>query len=142
MAAGPDQSEESTIPVPPPPGRPLNRKYLRAVHDYVPALKRFEGTAGETSRTVPLRPGDLILVHLTHANGWADGTVLNSGIRGWLPTNYCDTFDHEHIRNLFHALTKFWGACISHEGTSPQDGPGEEMINPMIAGVRHLLVRL
>lgn len=48
--------------------------------------------------------GDVILVHYIHSNGWADGTLLASGARGWLPTNYCDAYDPEDWRNLLTAL--------------------------------------
>ncbi|KAK8215200.1 Ras guanine nucleotide exchange factor bud5 [Zalaria obscura] len=60
---------------------PLYRKYLRASHDYVPDQTPSFGISGGSSVTVELKKGDIILVHLTHANGWADGTVLTTGAR-------------------------------------------------------------
>ena len=41
-------------------------------------------------------------------NGWADGTILSTGTRGWIPTNYCQVYDPRPIRSLLHALTRMW----------------------------------
>lgn len=110
------------------PAPPLHRKYVRAVYEYHPAKY-------QEAKTVALRAGDVVLVHLTHSNGWVDGTVLGSGTRGWLPANYCQPYDHEYIRNLFHALTRLWTRCASNEPTLSQDQRG------LVAGVRYLLQR-
>ncbi|GAB7345476.1 hypothetical protein MBLNU457_3803t1 [Dothideomycetes sp. NU457] len=110
------------------PAPPLHRKYVRAIYEYHPA--QFQDV-----ETVSLRLGDLVLVHLTHGNGWLDGTVLGSGTRGWLPANYCQPYDHEHIRHLLHALTRLWTECASNESSSHQDRDHAGLI----AGVRYLL---
>ena len=112
------------------PAPPLNRKYVRAIHEYHP-------TQSQGAKTVPLRIGDVVLVHLTHGNGWLDGTVLGSGTRGWLPANYCQPYDHEHIRHLFHALTKIWSECANSEPTQIQGQDRDQA--GFVAGVRHLL---
>lgn len=136
-------SERFSIPYVLAPGRPLNRKYLRAIHDYAPPPPSTPGASdsASTSATIPLRVGDIVLVHLTHVNGWADGTVLNSGVRGWLPTNYCDNFDPELVRHVFHALTTLWKTCVGSEDEAPgQNAPGDQL-QGFVYGVRYLLER-
>lgn len=124
------------------PGRPLNRKYLRVIHEYAPSAVSDTklSSAISTSRTVSLRSGDIVLVHLTHANGWADGTVLNTGVRGWLPTNYCEGFDHELIRHIYHALTSLWNTCVFSE-SDPRHLDSSEELQGFVNGVRFLLER-
>ncbi|KAH0001391.1 hypothetical protein KCU72_g17924, partial [Aureobasidium melanogenum] len=57
----------------------LDRKYLRASHDYQPEQTTISGSSGGISITAPLREGDIVLIHLLHPNGWADGTILSTG---------------------------------------------------------------
>ncbi|KAG8622829.1 hypothetical protein KVT40_009340 [Elsinoe batatas] len=120
----------------PPP--PLNRKYIRALHDHEPTQSTTDPRK-PTSKTVTLRTGDVVLVHLTNSNGWADGTVLNSGDRGWIPANYCEPYDHEFVRTFFHGLTEIWtaGARDNH-ATAWRDSRGEE-VQILVTGVRHVL---
>lgn len=74
-------------------------------HDYLRVLHPFDATTtlsegGDSLKMAAcLKPGDLVLVHTVHENGWADGTVLNTGERGWLPTNFCEPYDHPYTRN-------------------------------------------
>ena len=139
MAADEDSPGQLSTLSPPSFARPRNRKYLRTVHNYDSTTSSTQSER-VSPRTVSLRSGDLILVHLTHVNGWADGTVLNTGARGWLPTNYCEEFDHEMIRDLFHSVTRFWTACVSQHHTSIQPASAEDIVIPIVAGVRYLLV--
>ena len=111
--------------------------YLRASYPYQP-----ESHQSLTTVTLPLNSGDVILVHSVHSSGWADGTLLVSGARGWLPTNYCEGYDSEPIRNLMKALTVFWdlwkgssvGGLVVFRNSDYKRG--------LVAGVRCLLVRL
>lgn len=119
---------------------PLYRKYLRASHDYVPDQTPSFGISGGSSVTVELKKGDIILVHLTHANGWADGTVLTTGARGWLPTNFCEAYDHPYIRNLLHALTSLWDSLRLGEADHSWANGRLDHVQALIAGVRCLLV--
>lgn len=123
-----------------PPAPPLNRKYLRAFHDYIPTKADVSSSTGATSVTATLQAGDLILVHLTHANGWADGTVLSTGARGWLPTNYCEVYDQEYARPLLHALTRLWNTLMSNGEDYAWTDEQQNQLQPLIAGVRYLLV--
>lgn len=94
----------------------------------------------DSTVTLPLNEGDVVLVHSIHTNGWADGTLLISGARGWLPTNYCESYDPEEMRNLLNALLNFWDLLRS-TATNDQDIFGnQEFMKGIIAGVRYLLV--
>src|SRR4029077_8524447 len=64
------------------PGRAVFHNYLRAFYPFHPS-----GAVSPSTVTLPLDQGDIILVHSVHINGWADGTLLETGDRGWLPTN-------------------------------------------------------
>jgi hypothetical protein len=109
--------------------------YLRAFYPFRPA-----GDAHFSTVTIPLNQGDIILVHALHTNGWADGTILDSGQRGWVPTNYCETYDHLPMYPLLKATTDSWksiqNACLSCKNFGSQD-----LLRGANAGVRFLLVR-
>ncbi|KAI9832950.1 MAG: hypothetical protein M1826_000729 [Phylliscum demangeonii] len=113
LASGPTDPEMTPPPTPRdfpdepirpanPPG-PTPSRFLRAFYTFHP-----DRPASPSTITLPLVEGDIILVHTVHTNGWADGTLLTTGARGWLPTNYCDVYDHESIRRLLDALLAFW----------------------------------
>ena len=98
-------------------------------------------SAGEQSSvTVAINQGDVILVHSIHPNGWADGTLLNSGERGWLPTNYCEKYNHPFIASLLFALTHLWDLVSSGETGNVAAFSKQDYVRSMIAGVRMLLV--
>ncbi|KAF2210420.1 hypothetical protein CERZMDRAFT_12155, partial [Cercospora zeae-maydis SCOH1-5] len=118
----------------------LFHNYLRALHAFDPATNPMAAEDGSLS-TVPIKPGDVILVHVIHANGWADGTVLNTGDRGWLPTNYCEAYDHPYLRNLLNAMTQFWDLLGGGENASLSTFVRQDYIRGLIAGVRYLLER-
>ena len=110
--------------------------YLRACYPYRPECYQTPTTV-----TLPLNAGDIILVHSIHSNGWADGTLLVSGARGWLPTNYCEGYDGELICNLMKALTVLWdlikGSGVGGLGVFRNS----DYVRGLVAGVRCLLVR-
>ena len=110
--------------------------YLRASYSYQPEYHQ-----SLTTVTLPLNTGDVILVHSVHSNGWADGTLLVSGARGWLPTNYCEGYESEPIRNLMKALTVY---CDLVDGSSVGGlvvFRNSDYVRGLVAGVRCLLVR-
>jgi hypothetical protein len=117
----------------------LFHNYLRAIHPFDPSDSVPNDDDALT--TTAIRPGDLILVHCIHANGWADGTVLNTSVRGWLPTNYCEAFDHPYLRNLLNAMTQFWDLIGAGEDANLSTFVRQDYIRGLIAGVRHLLER-
>lgn len=108
--------------------------YLRAFYPYHPTCEE-----GSSTQILPLNSGDLILIHSIHTNGWADGTLLMSGARGWLPTNYCEGYDNEPISTLLRALTLFWDLVKSNDG-DPVSFQHSDYVRGLVAGVRCMLV--
>lgn len=117
--------------------RAVFHNYLRAFYPFHPA-----GNVSPSTVTLPLDQGDIILVHSVHTNGWADGTLLDSGNRGWLPTNYCEAYDQLPMRPLLKALTDFWEVIRGGCGSSLKDFVNQDLMRGPIAGVRFLLVSL
>lgn len=112
--------------------------YLRATHHFHPASTN--AFAADACVTVPISPGDVILVHSVHSNGWADGTLLLSGNRGWLPTNYCEVFTDQSLEKILNSLIYFWDLV---QGVARGDFSAfgqEDYVKRMIAGVRCFLV--
>lgn len=111
-------------------------------HNYVRASHHFHPACDENSLTVtlPLDSGDIILVHSIHINGWADGTLLNSGARGWLPTNYCEPYGGEHIHALLKSLTNFYDMVRGRTNEGSKIFNSQDYVQGLVAGVRNLLV--
>ncbi|KAI1102031.1 ras GEF [Jackrogersella minutella] len=131
----PNDSQEELIPQPT-PSNPIFHNFLRAFYPFHPTYAMTDSTV-----TLPLNEGDVVLVHSIHTNGWADGTLLVSGARGWLPTNYCESYDPDEMRNLLKALLNFWDLLRS-TATNDRDIFGnQEFMKGIIAGVRYLLER-
>ncbi|KAF1810180.1 ras GEF [Eremomyces bilateralis CBS 781.70] len=135
----PKRSRE-LLPTPPlqPEKEPTFHNYLRAFHHFHPS-STVTSAGDESSITVPINLGDVILVHSVHPNGWADGTLLASGSRGWLPTNYCEPYDHPSIRALLNALTQLWDLVRSAEEENVISLSRPDYVRAMIAGVRIFL---
>lgn len=119
----------------PEPSRAIFHNYLRAFYPFHPS-----GDVSPSTVTLPLDQGDIILVHSVHINGWADGTLLDTGARGWLPTNYCEAYDQLPMRPLLKALTDFWDIIRGGCGSSLKDFGNQDLMRGLIAGVRFLLV--
>lgn len=120
--------------------QPVFHNYLRAFYHFHPTSTVSSSAADESSITVPINQGDVILVHSVHPNGWADGTILASGERGWLPTNYCEAYDHPSIRNLLNALTQLFDHVRDAENGDMVVFTKQDYVRGMIAGVRYFLV--
>ncbi|RDL38006.1 Ras GEF [Venustampulla echinocandica] len=114
--------------------QPVFHNFLRAFYPFHPALP-----ISDTTVTLPLNEGDVILVHSIHTNGWADGTLLISGARGWLPTNYCESYEPGPMRNLLKALLNFWDLLKSGLTSDSEVFGNQEFMRGIIAGVRYLL---
>lgn len=120
-----------------PSSRRIFHNYLRAFYPFHPS-----GDVSPSTVTLPLEQGDIILVHSVHTNGWADGTLLDTAARGWLPTNYCEAYDHVTMRPLLFALMDFWDTIRGgYSGSSPHFYK-QDLVRGLIAGVRFLLVSL
>lgn len=121
------------------PAQPEFHNYLRAFYHYN-ASSTVSSSTDESSITVSIKQGDVILVHSVHPNGWADGTLLATGARGWLPTNYCEPYDHPAIRNLLNALTHLWDLVRDGENGDLLAFTRQDYVRGMIAGTRFFLV--
>ncbi|KAG6009804.1 hypothetical protein E4U21_001234 [Claviceps maximensis] len=130
----PDGSQENLSSEP--PGPPIFHNFLRAFYPFHPGY-----AVSDSSVTLPLEEGDVVLVHSVHTNGWADGTLLASGARGWLPTNYCEAYEPDDIRNLLKALLNFWDLLRSTSVNDRKIFGNQEFMKGIIAGVRFLLER-
>jgi hypothetical protein len=115
--------------------QPIFHNFLRAIYPF----HRIE-TASESTVTLPLNQGDVVLVHSIQANGWADGTLLLNGARGWIPTNYCENYEPEVMRSLLKALLSFWDLLQSGITADDEIFSNQEFMRGIIAGVRFLLV--
>ena len=109
--------------------------YLRAFYPFHPRCDTDSSTV-----TLPLNCGDIILIHSVHTNGWADGTLLSSGARGWLPTNYCEAYDDQPVRTLLKALTSFWDLVCNASSNDLEVFGNQDYVRGLVAGVRCLLV--
>lgn len=119
-----------------PQGPPIFHNFLRAFYPFNPTYAMTD-----SSITLPLNEGDVVLVHSIHTNGWADGTLLTSGARGWLPTNYCESYEPDEMRSLLNALLNFWDLLRSTSVNDSELFGNQEFMKGIIAGVRFLLVR-
>jgi SH3 domain len=135
------KASKEVLPEPDIQPEPTFHNYLRAFYPFHPS-STVSSTGDESSITIPINQGDVILVHSVHPNGWADGTLLTSGARGWLPTNYCEPFEPVEIRNLLNSLTNLWDMVRSTEHESLAVFSRQDYVRGMIAGVRFFLVRL
>lgn len=114
---------------------PVFHNFLRAFYPFEPTL-----AMSDSSVTLPLDEGDVVLVHSIHTNGWADGTLLASGARGWLPTNYCEAYEPEEMRNLLKALLNFWDLLRITTIDEGHMFQSQDFMKGLIGGVRYLLV--
>lgn len=133
--ATPNGSQEDLLPGPEGSAPPVFYNFLRAFYPFHPS-----NAMTDSSVTLPLEEGDVILVHSIHTNGWADGTLLATGARGWLPTNYCEPFEPEDMQSLLKSLLNFWDLLRSTSVDDSELFRNQEFMKGIIAGVRFLLV--
>ncbi|KAK0639138.1 ras guanine nucleotide exchange factor domain-containing protein [Cercophora newfieldiana] len=131
----PNGSQED-LNIPDDVASPVFHSFLRAFYPFHPSYVMTDSTV-----TLPLSEGDIVLVHSIHTNGWADGTLLVSGMRGWLPTNYCEAYEPDEMRNLLKALLNFWDLMRSTWGSDNEMFGNQEFMKGIIVGVRYLLER-
>ncbi|KAF4438295.1 hypothetical protein F53441_12838 [Fusarium austroafricanum] len=134
--ATPNGSQEDLTPSPQYIPPQVFHNFLRAFYPFNPSY-----VMTDSSVTLPLNEGDVILVHSIHTNGWADGTLLVSGARGWLPTNYCEAYEPDDMCNLLKALLNFWDLLRSTSVNDKEIFGNQEFMKGIIAGVRFLLER-
>ncbi|KAL2265821.1 hypothetical protein VTJ83DRAFT_6921 [Remersonia thermophila] len=139
---------DSQITPPATPNEPQDNGYVApfanpVFHNFLRALYPFhpDYVASESTVTLPLSAGDIVLVHSIHTNGWADGTQLADGSRGWLPTNYCAAYNPVEMSCLLKALLNFWDLMRSTTLNDSEIFGNQEFMKGIIAGVRYLLDR-
>ncbi|KAL2130861.1 hypothetical protein VTI74DRAFT_5851 [Chaetomium olivicolor] len=115
-------------------GSPVFHNFLRAFYPFQP-----DYIVNDSTVTLPLNEGDVVLVHSIHTNGWADGTLLANGARGWLPTNYCEAYGPDEMKSLLKALLNFWDLMRSTSVDDSEMFGNQEFMKGIIAGVRYLL---
>ena len=115
---------------------PIFNNFLQAVYPFHP-----EYAMGDSAVTLPLTEKDIVLVHSVHTNGWADGTLLKDGTRGWLPTNYCVPYNPEEMRILLGALVSFWDLMRSASIDDREMFTDKKFMKGIAGGVVALLVR-
>ena len=113
-------------------------------HTYLRALYAYHASDEDKSSSdmLSIGTGDVVLVQLTHPSGWAFGTVLSSGVRGWVPTNYCAPYGGEPMRVLLRWLSTFYDLM---RGCTNKEFKGfnyQNYVMGLHAGVKHLLVNL
>ncbi|KAL1957166.1 hypothetical protein VTO42DRAFT_6309 [Malbranchea cinnamomea] len=114
--------------------RPIFRSFLRAFYPFQP-----DAPISSSTVTLPLNQGDVVLVHSVHTNGWADGTLLDTGARGWLPTNYCEPYHPRQMQPLLKALTDFWDIIRNGSLSTLHQFANQDYMKGIVAGVRFLL---
>ena len=127
-----DPQEETDAP---PACPPIFHNFLRVFYPFHPDYVTTDSTV-----TLPLSEGDVVLVHSIHPNGWADGTLLANGTRGWLPTNYCEAYDPEEMTCLLKALLNVWDLMRSTSVEDSEMFGNQEFMKGIMTGVRYLLV--
>lgn len=115
--------------------RSIFPNYLRAFYPFHP-----DSPISTSTVTLGLDQGDVVLVHSVHTNGWADGTLLDTGARGWLPTNYCEAYDQQLMRPMLRALMDFWDVIRGGSGATLYQFANQDYMRGLIAGARFLLV--
>ena len=114
--------------------RPHFQNYLRASYPFQPPSAPSQSTV-----TLALNAGDIVLIHTVHINGWADGTLLDTGERGWIPTNYCEAYDYIAMRPLLRSLRDFWEIMRCGSDSNLAVFQNKDYMRGLVAGVRYLL---
>lgn len=120
-------------------GSSVFHNYIRAFYHFHPT-STVSSCSDESSITVSINQGDVILVHSIHPNGWADGTLIADGSRGWLPTNYCEVYDPQQMMKLLNSLTHLWDLVRIGENGDLTAFAKQDYVRGTIGGVRSLLV--
>ncbi|KAK6518930.1 hypothetical protein TWF281_003622 [Arthrobotrys megalospora] len=107
--------------------------FMRAFYHFRPFQNADTATV-----TIALSPGDMIMVHNIHENGWADGTTLASGSRGWLPTNFCAAYEVDEMQPLLKASIAVFEECRV-ASTASFVTASQTVVADVVNGVRHLL---
>ncbi|CAN6643886.1 hypothetical protein TRVA0_020S00980 [Trichomonascus vanleenenianus] len=122
----------------------LGFPFLRALHAFDPLSLPANASAPEEDVTeICLRfdEGDIALLHSVHASGWGDATLLTTGSRGWIPTNYFVAYSDPKVVPLLSAILNFVinPKPLELHGNSSGFTFSQGAITEIVSGVRALL---
>lgn len=90
--------------------------YLRATHSFnAQALFQEHNLDESSSVCLSFDESDIAILHSVHTSGWGDATLLSSGVRGWIPTNYFVPYVESQAVPLLAAILTFVINPRSHE---------------------------
>lgn len=77
----------------------------------------FEPPAAPSAITHVLSfgPGELAIIHHIEPSGWGEGSILKTGRRGWIPSNYCLLYSPEPMKPLLQTMLPFSDAANTME---------------------------
>lgn len=85
-----------------PPHGSTEFSFLRAIHSF--DSHSLAATQSTSSDILSFDDGDLVILHAIHSSGWGDASVLSSGKRGWIPTNYFTAYAEYSMIPLLSAV--------------------------------------
>lgn len=125
--------------------------FLRALHGFdASSLSADISDPDENPASICLsfQESEIVLLHTIHPSGWGDATILSTGVRGWIPTNYFTPYTDSKVTPLLSAVLNFVLSPKSHPLQKAEDAPpsaevehtfSQSSITSIVAGVRSLL---
>lgn len=117
--------------------------FVRALHSFdsstLTANDSKNSTDDPASICLSFEEGDIALLHSVHSSGWGDATIISSGARGWIPTNYFVAYNDPKIAPLLTAILAFVAQPMSFELAPGVFSFSQEAVTNIVAGVRSLL---
>lgn len=130
----------------PPTGYP----FLRALHAFdASSLSSDVADPEEDPASICLtfQESEIVLLHSIHPSGWGDATILSTGARGWIPTNYFTPYTDPKVTPLLLAVLGFVlnpkSQPLTHanglDSAETEFSFSQGSITNIVAGVRSLL---
>lgn len=121
--------------------------FLRALHSFDSTSLSAEVADPEedpASICLSFQESEIVLLHSIHPSGWGDATILSTGVRGWIPTNYFTPYTEPKVTHLLTAVLGFVLNPKSQPLTRTGDSEvqfsfSQSSITSIVAGVRSLL---
>ncbi|OLL26815.1 Cell division control protein 25 [Neolecta irregularis DAH-3] len=124
------QSHPHTHTQPPLSARAVPPAYLRVLHAFEPAL-----VSAAHAECLALEDNQILQVHTLHPSGWAFGTILASGRRGWFPSNYCEQYTLAAMRPVISASSLLYATVRAKRASHYQAA-----VACVVSAIRGLLV--
>lgn len=123
--------------------QPISYPFLRALHSFDSTTLSSNAQDPENDPAnicLSFQESEIILLHTIHSSGWGDATILSSGVRGWIPTNYFTPYTDAKMTALLSAVLGF----VLNPKSQPLAAPdsfsfSQSSITGIVAGVRALL---